>query len=132
VHSGHDIFTVEDNRRTTRRAKRHVQYRSLFGGVDLLSTEHRLDTLAQAAGISQPHQKADRFVGDAVLRIVEIQSGPFGHEALAARGVVGEQRPQVPIAHLIEMHHQGVPRWKRGQPWLVRRHVTLTVSGSRG
>jgi hypothetical protein len=111
VHTRHDIVTVKDDRRTARCTKRHVQYRSLFSGIDLLSAEHRIDTLAQAAGIRQSHEKADRLVGDAVLRIVEVQAGAYGHEALAARGVVSEQRTQVPIVHLLEVRRQRVPSW---------------------
>ena len=40
--------------------------------------------------------------------------GALGHQALAARGVVSEQRPQMTVAHLLEMRRQGVPSWKSG------------------
>ena len=66
------------------------------------------------AGVGQSHEEPDRLVGDAVLRIVEVQAGAFGHQALAARGVVSEQRPQMKVAHLLEMRRQGVPSWKSG------------------
>ena len=114
MHVGHDIVAVEDDRRVPRRAKRHVEHRTSFSGVDLLSAEHRLDTVAQPALVGQRQKETDRFVGDAVLRIVEVQTGAFGHQALAARGVASEQRPQMKVAHLLEMRRQGVPSWKSG------------------
>jgi hypothetical protein len=72
VHPRYDIVTIEHDRCATRHAKRHVQHRSLFSRVDLLSAEHRLNTAAQPAGVGQPHEQSDSLVRDAVLRIVEI------------------------------------------------------------
>jgi hypothetical protein len=91
MHVGHDIVAVEDYCRVPRRAKRHVEHRTSFSGVDLLSAEHRLDAVAQPALVGQSQEETDRVVGDAILRIVEVQAGAFGHQALAARGIVSEQ-----------------------------------------
>ncbi len=115
MHLRHDVVAVEDDRLVARRTKRDVEHRALFGGVDSLAAEHRVDALAQSARVGQIHEKADGLVGDAILRVVEVQAGGFGREALAARRVVGEQRAQMHVAHLLEVRRERPPGGQRGQ-----------------
>jgi hypothetical protein len=39
----------------------------------------------------QSHEQSDRLVGDAILRVIQIEAGGFGREAIGARRVVGEE-----------------------------------------
>ena len=60
-----------------RRAQRDVQHRAVLGDVDLLAGEHRVD-LSRAGSNSSAsfEQQLQRLVGDAVLRIVEVDARP--------------------------------------------------------
>ena len=70
---------------------------------------------AQAALLGQPQQQPDRLVGDAILRVVEVEAGGFGRQALAPPGIVGEELPQMQIAHRLVMRRQRLPRRALGQ-----------------
>ncbi len=83
--------------------------------VDSLAAKHRVDALAQSAGVRQVHEEPERRVRDAVLRVVEVQARPFDREALAARWIVSKEQSQVNAANLLEVSPEGVPGWKRGQ-----------------
>ena len=78
--------------------------------VDLLPAEHGLNALTQAALLGKIDEEADRLVGDAILRVVEVKAGAFGGQALAPVGIIGEERPQMHIADLPVMLLQGLPR----------------------
>ena len=71
-----------------RRAQRHVQNGPVFGDVDLLAPEHGVDPLAQAGFLGQLQQELERLIGDAILRVIEINADGLGRHALAALGVV--------------------------------------------
>ena len=93
---GHDILAVDDDRRASRRAQRHVQHGAVLGEVDLVAAEHGVDALrAGPHSSAELEQQPQRLVGDAVLRVVEIDAGGLGREPFAALGVVGEELPQM-------------------------------------
>ena len=106
---GHDVLAVMDDRSAARRAQGDVQHRALLGGVDLLAAEHGVDALAQARLLGELQQQGQGFVGDAVLGIVEIDSGGFGHEPLAAPAILGEELPQLGAPDLLVMLLQQRP-----------------------
>ncbi len=95
MHLGHDVGAVDDNPFALRRAQRDVQHRALFRHVDPFAAEHRRDALAQAAFLGQSREQSHRFVGDAILGVIEIDAGSFGSQALAAAGIFGEKLPQI-------------------------------------
>jgi hypothetical protein len=53
--------------------------------------------------LRQVEQQAQRFAGDAVLRVVQVNTDCRGCETLAAPGVFGEKRAQVEIARALVM-----------------------------
>ena len=53
VNLGHDVLAVDYDRRAARRAQRDVQHGAVFGDVDLVAAEHRVDALAQPALLGQ-------------------------------------------------------------------------------
>ena len=83
---GHDILAVDDDGGAARRAQGDVKHRALLGDVDLLAAEHGVDALAQARLLGELEQQRQGLVGDAVLGIVEIDSGGLDREPLAALG----------------------------------------------
>ena len=76
---------------TLRSSQGHVQDRALLRDVDLLSAKHGVDALAQAGLVRQLQQQLQRFVGDAVLGIVEKYANSFGGKTFASLRVIGEQ-----------------------------------------
>ena len=93
-----------------RHPQRDVQHRAVLGDVDPLAAEHRLDPLAQP-GLPRPaaEQQPERLVGDAVLRVVEVEPGGLGDQPLAAARVGGEQLAQVAGADLLVVLAEGAP-----------------------
>ena len=110
MHCGHDVDAVDNNLLGLRRAQGSVKHGAFFRHVDLLAAEHRLDAPTQAAFLRKPHEQPDRLVSDAVLRVVEVNAGGFGREALAAPGIVGEELPQMQAADRLVMLGKSLPR----------------------
>ncbi len=98
---------------SSRRAQRDVQHRAVLGDVDLLAAEHRVDPRAQPAFLGELDQQRERLVGDAVLRVVEVEARRLGRQALAALRVVGEELAQMQVAHLRQMGRKRLPRRAR-------------------
>ena len=90
------IVPVDDDRRRGRRAQRHVQDRAIFGDVDLVAAEHRVDPPTQIRFIRELAQQPHRLVGDAMLGVVEIDAGGFDRQPLSAARIVLEQLTEVP------------------------------------
>ena len=90
-------------------AQRGVQHRAVLGDVDLVAAEHRVDALTQAGPARQLQEETQRLVGDAVLRVVEVDAFAFDGQALAALRVGGEEVAQVGVAHLLEVLLERVP-----------------------
>src|SRR5438309_376328 len=72
-------------------AQGHVQHRPSLGDVDPVSPEHRVDPPSQAGFLRQAQEQPERLVGDAILRVVEVEADGLRRHALAARGVVGKE-----------------------------------------
>ena len=109
VHLGDHVDAVDDQRRVLGHPEGHVEHGAVLGDVDVVAAEHGIDPPAQPAGLGQGQEEADRLVGDAVLRVVEVQPGPFGDEALAPVRVLGEEVPQVAILQLLVVRPQRRP-----------------------
>ncbi len=132
VHLRDDVDAVDDERALARHAQRDVEDGAVLGRVDPVAAEHRLGALAQARLLGQLEEEPQRLVGDAVLRVVEVDAGALGGEPLAAGRVLGEEVAQVCRADL------GVVALERrpGRPFAQRRHraatsraTSLTASG---
>ena len=104
-----DVFTVNHDRRTLRRAQCHVQYGALLGDVDLIAAKHRGDSVLKPALFGQLKQKFQSFIGDAILRIIEVNPGHFGCHALAAVGIIREKLPQMKLTELLIMSFERFP-----------------------
>jgi hypothetical protein len=75
-----------------------VQHGAIFGAVDLVTAEHRVDASAQPGLVGELQQQLQRLRGDPVLRKVEVDAGRLEAESLRAGWVFSEQFPQMPIA----------------------------------
>ena len=56
---------------------------------------------AQAGFLGQLQQELQGLVGDAVLRVVEVDAGGLGGQPLAALRIVGEQSAQVQCSRIV-------------------------------
>src|SRR5207253_8620443 len=97
------------------RAQGNVQDRAVFGNVDLVTAEHRVDASAQISLLGQSAQERERLVRDPVLRVVEEDAGPLRGQPLAACGVVREQGPQMYLPDFLLVSVQCLPREACGQ-----------------
>ena len=73
-----------------------MQYRAILGHVDLVTAEHRIDSIAKTGLPGQLQQQTQRLVGDPVLRVVEEDAFGFENEALTAFRIGGEQFASLP------------------------------------
>ena len=105
----HDVLAVHENARTFGRPQRDVQHGAIFGDVDLLAAEHRLDPRLQSGFLRQLQQQLERFVGDAVLRVIQEQSGGLEGHSLPALGIGGEQFLEVQAFDFPVMRRERFP-----------------------
>ncbi len=125
VHPGYDVDAVDADALALWCAQCNVEHRTLLRHVDLLAAEHCVDARAQAALFGKIPQQSKRLVGDAILGVIEVKSGGFGIESLAAPGIVGEKLPQVPTSHRFVMRLERFPRSalrQHGRPHFRRFH----------
>ena len=104
VHFRHHIFAINHNRRVAAVAQRDVEYRAIFGAVDLFTGEHRLDGARQVGLFRQILQFSQRLFGDAVFGEVH------QHQIVKRRGklrktvaIFGEQLADSDIFHFVEV-----------------------------
>src|SRR5262249_48873307 len=102
-------------------AQGDVQDGPILRHVDLVSPEHGLDALAQAALHGQSTEQRDGLVGDPILGVVEVDPDRLRGQALATARVVGEQRAKVTPLDLLLVILELPPRLARGQ-WLHSCH----------
>ncbi len=95
VHAGNHVLAVHDERCPFRHAQRDVQDGPVLGRVDPVAAEHRLRALGEARLLGQLEEEAQGVVGDAVLRVVEVDPGAASGESLAAGCVLGEELAEV-------------------------------------
>jgi hypothetical protein len=109
VNLGHHILAIDDDRCSSRRAQSHVQDRAVFRDVDLFAPEHGVEPFAQAGFIGEPHEQLQRFIGDAVLRVIQMQTRSFGRHALAALRVVRKELAQMQLPDTSMVSGEGIP-----------------------
>src|ERR1700751_2940243 len=91
----HHILPINEDRCTSWGAKRHVQGRSVFRNVDLLPTEHGVNSCLESGLLRQLYEKLDCLVTDPILRIIEIDSHGFCSHAFATCRITGEEIAEV-------------------------------------
>ena len=109
VHLRHDVDAVHDDRGVAWGAQRDVQHRALLGHVDLLATEHRVDSLAEPRLLGELQQQAQRLVGDAVLRVVEVDPRRIDRQPLAAIWIALKQVSKVDVPYRCAMRLERLP-----------------------
>jgi hypothetical protein len=116
VNAWYDIFTVHKNGLGARRPQRDMQDRTVFGDVDLLAREHRVDPPAQTGLLRQLQEQRHGLAGDTILRVIEVEPRRLGGKAQAPLAVIREQVPQMQRACLLAMIFERLPRGPLGEP----------------
>ena len=95
VNLGNDVHAIGEDLLVLWGAQRDMQNGALFGDVDLVAREHGVDVLAQAGLLRKLKQQPHRLAGDAVLRVIEVETQGLQREAFATLGILGEELPKV-------------------------------------
>ena len=90
VNHRHNVLAVDYDRCVARRPQGHMQHGAVFGHIDLLAGEHCVDARAQPGFIGEPNQERERFVGDAILRVVQEYAHCLRRQAFGAIRILGE------------------------------------------
>ena len=78
VDVGDDVAAVDDERASRGMRSATCSTGAVLGDVDALAANIASTPLATPARLGQLDEQRDRLVGDAVLRVVEVQAGGFG------------------------------------------------------
>jgi hypothetical protein len=72
-----------------------MQDGTIFRDVDLVTLKHGVDTRTQARFLCQLQEEPEGFVGDTMLRVIEVETHCLSGQALAACGIIREELPQM-------------------------------------
>ena len=86
-----------------------MQNGAVLGDVNLLAREHSRDPLRKARVRSELEQKLERFIGNPIFRIIELDTGRGGGQTFAAGGIVREKLAQMQLANLLIMRFESLP-----------------------
>ncbi len=90
-----DVHAVHHQRPRARHPQGDMERRATLGDVHPLTAEHRVHLLREPALRRELPQKLEGVVGDAMLRVVEIEAGRLGGQPLAARRIGVEEIPEL-------------------------------------
>ena len=111
MHVGDDVLAVDGQLDAARQPQCGVQHRAVLGGVDVHAGEHRVAALFKVGGLRQIDQQLERFAGDPVLAVVDVEVSDRQRQLGAACGVLVEQFAEMFVADLIVMSRQRLPCW---------------------
>jgi hypothetical protein len=109
VNFRHDVPAVDHDGRAFWRTQRHVQHGPIFRDVNFLAAEHCVDPGAQTGLFGELDEQLERFVVDAMFRVIEVDAGRLRSHPLTARRIIREQIPQVQAPHGLIVIPEGLP-----------------------
>ena len=127
MHLRHHVGPVDDQRGSLRHAQRDVEHGAVLGHIDPLPGEHRIPVPLEPGLLGELEQQAQGLVGDAVLRVIEIEPGGLGPQPLTARRVLGEELAQMAAHQLRMVLGQGIEG--RALPQRRNRHEVSPLAG---
>jgi hypothetical protein len=102
-----------------------VQDRSVFGDIDLFASKHGVNSASQAAFICQLQEKFERFVGDAIFRVIEVETHCLCGQALAAFWVICKELSKMKFSDLLMVRLKSFPAGASGQRLDSCRHIVF-------
>src|SRR5262249_38728503 len=103
------ILTIHDDGGVPGSTQGNMQDRTLFRYVDLLPAEHRLHPGPNSGLLGELNEELHGFIGDAILRVVEIEARGLDGQALTASGIICKEFPEMQLADLFVMRLEGLP-----------------------
>jgi hypothetical protein len=110
VNLGDHVFAVHDEGRRGRRAQSHMQDCTVFRDVDPVTPEHGIDALAKSAFFRQVQEESERFIRDAIFRVIEKDARGLHGQTLSTLGIIREELAQVHVPDLFVVDCEGLPR----------------------
>ena len=83
---------------------------AVLGEVDFFAAKHGVDARAQAGFFGELQKKRERLVGDAVLRVIEVEAAGFDCEERRTLGIAREKIPEMQAADLAVVAVERFPR----------------------
>ncbi len=109
VYLRYHIFAFYGKRRPAWCPQRYVQNRPVLRDIYLLTTKHGVDSLPQAGFLSQLNEEFERFIGNAIFRIIQTNACCLGGHTLAAFWVIGEKRAKMQWLYCLAVRLKGIP-----------------------
>ena len=91
IYVGHNVFSVDEDRRVAAIAKRGVEHGATFGDVDLFPREHRFDFFLEPRFFGESDKQIDRFFCRAVFGEVVENPSVFDRKFIKSLRIVREQ-----------------------------------------
>ncbi len=104
---GDDVGAADLEAHRARHPERDMQYRAVFGDVDVRAGEHPGPVFGQPALVREGDQVPQGLVGDALLGVIELETGAVGAQSRAAVGIGPEQLAQM---HAVRCAPVGIER----------------------
>src|SRR6266571_1038961 len=87
-----------------------MQYRSLFGDIDLFAAKHGLDSLFQRGLFGELKQQLKSLVSHTILGVIEIQAGTLDGHPFRTLPIFGKQLSQMDRLDAFVMRFECFPR----------------------
>ena len=97
MHLGHYVFTIDHDGCVSRRTQGNVQDCALLGDVDFLPVEHGIDSCSQTRFFRQLKKESERFIGDAVLGVIQVKTNGLDRQTLTALRIIRKKLPQMEL-----------------------------------
>jgi hypothetical protein len=105
----HYVLAIDDDGCSSRCAQRHVQHRPVFRDVDFFASKHGIDAFAQSGLVGELQKQLQRFIGDTVLRVIQIEPRSFVSHALAACEIIRKKLSEMQLAEILMVSLKGLP-----------------------
>ena len=109
MHLGYYVMTVDIDVFVLRRPQRDVEHGAILGRVDFIPAEHRIAPGGQSGFAGETDEQLNGLVRNAVLGIIQVQSGRLSCEPRPARRIVLEKVAQVDAFDRVVMRLQSAP-----------------------
>ena len=92
---------------------------AVFREIDLLTAEHGIDPLAQAGFLRELQEEREGFVGEAILRVIQVEARRLRRHAFAALGIIREELAEMQFADFLMVSGEGLPcpTFSEGRDW---------------
>src|SRR5712691_3927287 len=109
VDLGHYVLAINNDSCSSWRAQGHMQDSAVFRDVDFLAPEHGINTPPESGCIRELQEQLEGLVGDAILRVIEVDTYRFGRHTLAACGIIRKKLAQMELTDILMVSGEGLP-----------------------